>query len=223
MTDSAAFFRLEGVLFSVDPAAVAAWLALRDAQPADRLKGIGRVFLGALTSSTLGGLGADARTLSEWSFTDGWTSDRWLTLCEDWVHAHRKAKILAAGHDLLHRAVSHGDRVVVISSLPRTLAEALLEGLPVDELVADAIATDDRGLLKGELTGDGLRGRIDGTWLQRYARAHHLNPALSAGYGHSGGDVPMLSAVGRPCAVSPTLSLRRQAHQFRWPVVEARP
>lgn len=61
--------------------------------------------------------------------------------------------------------------------------------------------------------------RARAAWLKRYASVVGAD-LVSQAYGYAGShsDLPMLQTVGRPTAVSPDVTLYREARKLRWPI-----
>jgi fatty acyl-CoA reductase len=113
-----------------------------------------------------------------------------------------------------HRAAGH--RTVLITGAIRPLTRPL-EPL-FDEIIAADLAIDDRGRCTGFLTGPPLVGEARAAWLRRYALQNDFDLSKSYAYADSHSDLPMLRVVGRPVAVSPDVTLWREARRGRWPV-----
>ena len=115
-----------------------------------------------------------------------------------------------------HRAAGH--LTVLITGVVRPLTRPL-EPL-FDVVVAADLATDDEGRCTGFLTGPPLVGESRAAWLQHYAKQSGLDLGASFAYADSHSDLPMLSTVGHPVAVSPDVPLMRAAGAKQWSVVE---
>ncbi|MGI8458242.1 MAG: HAD-IB family hydrolase [Propionibacteriaceae bacterium] len=115
-----------------------------------------------------------------------------------------------------HRAAGH--RTVLITGVVRPMTRPLRELF--DVIIAADLATDDQGVCTGFLTGPPLVGESRAAWLQHYASLQGLDLTKSFAYADSYSDLPMLSAVGHPVAVSPDVPLMRAANAKQWSVVE---
>jgi phosphoserine phosphatase len=56
--------------------------------------------------------------------------------------------------------------------------------------------------------------------IQEYAAREGIDLSQSCAFSDSSADLPMLSAVGHPVATNPTRSLRRNALEKNWPILE---
>lgn len=97
----------------------------------------------------------------------------------------------------LEEHAAAGRRVIVASGALDIWLAPLLDGLPVDEILATPV----------ELVDDRLTGRLAGPNCVRAAKAARLAPLLAAcagphwGYGNRPSDLPMLALVNHPTIV----------------------
>jgi len=115
-----------------------------------------------------------------------------------------------------HKAAGH--RTILITGAVRPLTRPL-EPL-FDEIVAADLAVDDRGRCTGFLTGPPLVGESRAAWIKNRARGTEIDLSKSYAYADSHSDLPMLTTVGNPVAVSPDVSLFRAARAGRWQIVD---
>ena len=92
----------------------------------------------------------------------------------------------------------------------------------VDVIIAADLSVDASGRCTGFLTGPPLVGESRAAWLQHFAGQHGVDLDRSFAYADSHSDLPMLTAVGNPVAVSPDVPLLRAAGANQWSVVEWR-
>lgn len=145
-----------------------------------------------------------------------------LAALEKLVDTELDAQILSRiSPDALARVEEHraaGHTTVLLTGAVRPLTRPLRRWF--DVIVAADLETDDKGICTGFLTGPPMVGESRGAWLRHYAQLHGLDLERSYAYADSHADEPMLTAVGRPVAVSPDLGLLRAADAQGWPVVE---
>ncbi len=115
-----------------------------------------------------------------------------------------------------HRAAGH--TTVLITGAVSTLTRPLRDLF--DVIVAAELDTDADGICTGFLTTPPLVGESRAAWLKHYAALHQVDLTRSFAYADSHSDLPMLSAVGNPVAVSPDISLMRAAQRWQWSIVE---
>lgn len=135
-----------------------------------------------------------------------------------YVHA-RLLPILSAdavAHVRAHQAA--GDRVVIVSATRRCLIEAVAERLGI----ADLITAEPGELVAGQpCFAEGKVAHVQ-AWLARHARSLQDLDA-SWFYSDSSNDIPLLTAVRNPVAVTPDPRLLRLARERGWAVVGAPP
>nr|WP_202885545.1 HAD-IB family hydrolase [Kribbella sandramycini] len=115
-----------------------------------------------------------------------------------------------------HRAAGH--KTILITGAVRPLTRPL-EPL-FDEIVAAELAVDDRGRCTGYLSGPPLVGESRAAWIKHHARVRNIDLSKSFAYADSHSDLPMLTTVGNPVAVSPDVPLFRAARAARWQIVD---
>ncbi len=212
----AAFFRAEGPILSRSAALAAAWLAANSQRIGLRVARLAAVGLSAPARVALDPTTA---TRVAWMGLRGMSEDRLEVLGEEYFEVHLRGAIRPVGRDLLARARREGQVVVLVSDHLEPIARHLAAHLGADHLVANRIE-----IRHGRATGrlcDPVVGRLGGGWLRDFAAEHDLDLARSCAYGARDGDIPLLSAVGLPCAVHPDRALRAAARDLDWPVVEA--
>jgi putative phosphoserine phosphatase/1-acylglycerol-3-phosphate O-acyltransferase len=106
---------------------------------------------------------------------------------------------------------------VLATTTPYDMVAPLAERLDIDDVVATRYAVRD-GVYTGGLDGEFVWGRGKLSAVRRWAEAHGVELSDSWAYSDSVFDVPLLSAVGHPCAVNPDLRLQAVATLRRWPV-----
>ncbi|MBK7821208.1 MAG: HAD-IB family hydrolase [Tessaracoccus sp.] len=115
-----------------------------------------------------------------------------------------------------HRQAGH--TTILITGVIRPLTRPF-EGL-FDTIVAAELSTDADGRCTGFLSGPPMVGESRSAWLTHYAKLHGIDLAKSYAYADSHVDLPMLSTVGNPVAVSPDVGLMRAAKTSGWSIVE---
>ncbi|RCK71493.1 HAD-IB family hydrolase [Desertihabitans brevis] len=147
-----------------------------------------------------------------------------LAALEEFVDTAMAPSILErVSPDAVRRIREHrdaGHTCVLLTGVVRPLTRPL-EPL-FDVVVAADLATDAAGRCTGFLTGPPMVGESRSAWLRHYAASHGIDLQASHAYADSHVDLPMLSAVGNPVAVSPDVGLMRAASQRQWSVVEWR-
>ncbi len=119
-----------------------------------------------------------------------------------------------------HRAA--GRDVVIVSASGSEVVEPVGELLGVDHVIATRLV-ESEGRYTGEVEFYAY-GPHKATAMRALAEQHGYDLAECFAYSDSETDVPMLEAVGHPFCVNPAKTLRREAAERDWPVLEfARP
>lgn len=149
------------------------------------------------------------------------SEDRIGELADEYYADILKQRIYDRGRELIKRARRDGHRIVLICETLEPIARHLADALGADDFVANRLEFED-GKTTGKLLPPVIGGHDLSHWLKNYAREHELSLADSVAYAAHGADLLLLSAVGKPCAVNPDLSLRGAARDADWPVIEYR-
>jgi HAD superfamily hydrolase (TIGR01490 family) len=115
-----------------------------------------------------------------------------------------------------HRAA--GRAVVIVSSSGDEIVKPVGEMLGADHVVATRMVVAD-----GRYTGDldfYAFGPFKAEAMADLAERHGWDLGRSYAYSDSGTDLPMLEAVGHAFAVNPDRTLRREATDRAWPILE---
>ena len=220
--NTAAFFRVEGILLSRGVLAASAYIAANAKKFGERALRLGLVALAAPMHTVLGQTDrALAHRLVHLAFR-GMTEDRVAVLSEEYADDILKDKLLDQGVELMKRAQGEGRRVVLLSDGIASIMQPFARHLRhYDELVCNHLEFRD-GEATGRLLEPIVGGASGGRWLQHYASEHAIDLAHSSAYGSHGPDMLLLAAVGKPCAVNPDFVLRRSARDADWPIIEYR-
>jgi len=130
-------------------------------------------------------------------------------------------RIYPGTQQLLDRHVAAGHSVWLVTATPIEIAEILARRLGATGGLG-TIAEHADGYYTGRLVGDMLHGEAKAAAVRSLAAERGIDLAASYAYGDSLNDIPILSTVGRPCAINPEARLRRYAAEVGWPVREFR-
>lgn len=213
---TAAFIRAEGVLLDRASVTCAAWLAVNSQQPHERAVRLGGVALSL--PLFLGGDPSSGLRLA-WAALRGTSEDRIEVLGQEYWEEKLFPRLSRLGADLCERARAAGHHLVVVTDLPEPIARHLGRHLRAEGLVCNHLEARD-AVLTGRLL-DPLASRFGGELLRDYAEKNDYDLGRCIAYGAAVGDAVLLSAIGRPCAVTPDRALRRMARDLDWPVVES--
>src|SRR5262249_45759909 len=80
-------------------------------------------------------------------------------------------------------------------------------------------ATDDNGVITGEVVRPILRGRTKADAVCDFANGNGIDLALSYFYADGDEDIPLMSMVGNPRPTNPGSKLSRLAADQNWPIL----
>lgn len=150
--------------------------------------------------------------------TRGWDRDEVRALVESTINDVIEPLIYDEAIGLIDEHLASDDEVYLVSSAPSDVVEPFAELLGLSGCIASRARVDEEGKYTGELE---FFAQGDNKALAMQALAHERGIDLddSFAYSDSATDVPMLSAVGHPCAVNPDRALARVAAERDWPVL----
>ena len=217
---TAAFFRLEGALVAADAVPAAAYFAMHRQGLRARALGLGQV---ALCAPIYRVLGQSDRVLANrlvYLALRNMSEDRITELADEYVEDVLGARVLESGVDLLRKAKGAGHRTILVSDSIAQVVEPLVRRLRhVDDFICNHLELRD-GSATGKLREPVVGGHDSLRWARGYAAEHGIDLGRSVAYLTHGPDLPLLTAVGRPCAVNPDFTLRRAARDAAWPVLD---
>ena len=130
-------------------------------------------------------------------------------------------RIFPGTQKLLDDHIAAGHQVWLVTASPVEIGQLIARRLGATGALG-TVAEHKDGFYTGRLVGDLLHGKAKASAIQALAESEDLNLAASFAYGDSINDVPILSAVGHPCAINPETRLRRHAKTVGWPIREFR-
>lgn len=130
-------------------------------------------------------------------------------------------RIFPGARALIDEHLAAGDEVWLITATPTEIADLIARRLGVTGALGTT-AESRAGVYTGELQGNMLHGEGKRVRATALAAERGLDLAASHAYGDSVNDIPLLSAVGRPCAINPEPRLRLHAADVGWPVRDFR-
>jgi putative phosphoserine phosphatase / 1-acylglycerol-3-phosphate O-acyltransferase len=146
----------------------------------------------------------------------GWAPDA-VREAADQAAEQLAKDVVPYARPLLDEHRKAGRPVVLATTTPYDMVAPLAARLDIDDVVATRYAVRD-GAYTGGLDGEFVWGRGKLSAVRRWADDNGVDLDESYAYSDSVFDVPLLSAVGHPCAVNPDLRLQAVAFLRRWPV-----
>lgn len=129
--------------------------------------------------------------------------------------------MLSKAHNLLEKHRQAADRLLVITSTNRFIAQPICEALSIDTLIAT-----EPEMIDGQFTGQivGVPSYAEGKVI-RFNQWLSDNQERNEGsyfYSDSINDLPLLLEVANPIAVDPDAQLREQAQNRGWEIISLR-
>jgi HAD superfamily hydrolase (TIGR01490 family) len=162
----------------------------------------------------------DRRLFNELLFAtyEGISRDRLLLLADEVFDRVIRRALYPGARELVQRSLAEGHEVVIVSGALDFLMDRLADHLGATSVIANRLEFKD-GYATGKLERPIVAGPEKARLVRQWAKDHGHDLADCFGYSDSYSDVPMLSVVGRPCAINPDLRLAKLARTYSWPVV----
>ena len=136
----------------------------------------------------------------------------------DETMAHR---IWPGTRALAQMHLDQGQRVWLVTAAPIEIASMIARRLGLTGALG-TVAEHIDGVYTGALVGDMLHGPAKEVAVRAMAEREGLDLAGCSAYSDSYNDLPMLSAVGDPCAINPDAKVRAHARAEGWRIRDYR-
>ena len=217
-TKAAAFYDVDGTLVRVNVLHAYAYYAAAD-------RGIGaklRRLVGMAANLPVYGLleAASRKAFNEHFFKayQGLSEDRLWIVGEEVFEDVIRPNLYPGIREMFARNRAAGLWQVLVTGSLEHVTAPLARYLGADAYGANRLEMD-RGIATGRLLPPTMAGANKADWIRQYARSEGIDLNESFAYADSASDTPMLSVVGRPCAMNPDRKLKKLAHDFNWPQV----
>ncbi|WSL77129.1 HAD-IB family hydrolase [Kitasatospora sp. NBC_01266] len=151
------------------------------------------------------------------ALTRGWNVQQVREIVAETLHGLIDPIIYEEAAALIEQHHAAGRDVVIVSSSGAEVVEPIGALLGADHVIATRLAIED-GCYTGEIEYYAY-AENKAAAIRELAERKGYNLADSYAYSDSITDLPLLSAVGRPSAVNPDRSLRKEAVARDWPVL----
>jgi HAD superfamily hydrolase (TIGR01490 family) len=163
---------------------------------------------------------ADVRA-SALSFIAGHTVAELEELGEEIFDENMAHRIWPGTRALAQLHLDQGQRVWLVTAAPIEIATIIARRLGLTGALGTVSEHVD-GVYTGELVGEMLHGSAKAVAVTELAERFGLDLARCSAYSDSFNDLPMLMAVGDPCAINPDARLREYARAHDWRVRDYR-
>ncbi|MFT4299249.1 MAG: HAD-IB family hydrolase [Aeromicrobium sp.] len=140
---------------------------------------------------------------------------------EDVFDEHMAHKIWPGTRAIAQTHLDRGERVWLVTAAPIEIAQVIARRLGLTGALG-TVAEHVDGVYTGRLVGEMLHGEGKAVAVRAIAERENLDLAQCSAYSDSSNDLPMLSLVGRPCAVNPDATLRAHAKAHGWEIRDYR-
>ena len=148
----------------------------------------------------------------------GESEDRLRYFAEELFERLLKPAIFEGTPDLIAKSKKLGHEQVVVTGALDFSVAPLISYLGIDVFAANRLEFVN-GYATGRLLPPVMASATKATWIRKYAEENDINLSDSYAYSDSISDLPMLSIVGHPVAVSPDFRLKQTALQHDWAVL----
>lgn len=128
-------------------------------------------------------------------------------------------KVFPGTRSRLDEHLAAGHQVWLVTASPQEVGELIARRLGATGAVG-TVAEEHGGIYTGRLAGPLMHGERKAVVAQEIARREGLDLRDCYAYGDSVNDIPILAAVGHPCAINPEARLRRYCREMGWPVLD---
>ena len=150
---------------------------------------------------------------------EGLSHDRLRYFSEELFEEILKPAIFPGTPELIAQGKKIGQRQVVLTgALDFTIAQ-MMDYLGIEDYVANRLEFVN-GYATGRVLPPVMASATKAKWIREYAERENINLSESFAYSDSISDLPMLSIVGHPVAVSPDFRLKQTARQHDWAVID---
>ena len=163
---------------------------------------------------------AEARA-SALSFIAGHTVSELEALGEEIFDERMAHRIWPGTRALAQLHLDQGQRVWLVTAAPIEIATIIARRLGLTGALG-TVAEHVDGVYTGHLVGEMLHGSAKAVAVQELAERFGLDLEKCSAYSDSYNDLPMLNAVGDPCAINPDHRLREHARAHGWRVRDYR-
>lgn len=131
------------------------------------------------------------------------------------------ARVWPGTRAIAQQHIDRGQRVWLVTAAPVEIASVIANRLGLTGALG-TVAEHRDGVYTGRLMGEMLHGPGKAVAVEQLAANQGLDLSKCFAYSDSANDLPMLKAVGRPCAINPDRALRQEAKARGWHIREYR-
>jgi HAD superfamily hydrolase (TIGR01490 family) len=130
-------------------------------------------------------------------------------------------KLWQGTFEIAQSHLDKGEEVWLVTAAPQDMANIIAQRLGLTGALGSKAHIED-GIYTGTLDGKLLHGSEKAIAIQELARVHGFDLENCYSYSDSHNDIPLLQAVGHPCAINPDAILKIRAMAEGWPIHDFR-
>ncbi len=218
-SQAASFYDLEGTLVSTNLVHTLAFYARRQQGLFSTIK----KSVGTLAKLPVFGITDfySRNVFNEYFFRSykGESKDRLRYFADELFEETLKPAIFPGTKDLIAKSKKIGHQQIIVTGALDFSIAPLAKYLEIDIFVGNRLEFVN-GYATGRLLPPVMASATKATWIRKYAEENNINLSDSYAYSDSISDLPMLSIVGHPVAVSPDFRLKQTALQHDWAILD---
>jgi HAD superfamily hydrolase (TIGR01490 family) len=130
-------------------------------------------------------------------------------------------KLWQGTYEIAQSHLDNDEEVWLVTAAPQDMADIIAQRLGFTGALGSKAHVED-GIYTGTLDGKLLHGNEKAVAIKKLADLRGFNLAECYSYSDSHNDIPLLQAVGHPCAINPDAVLRIRALAEGWPIHDFR-
>ncbi len=218
-SQAASFYDLEGTLVSTNLVHTLAFYARRQQGLFSTIK----KSVGTIAKLPIFGITDlySRNVFNEYFFRsyEGESEDRLRYFADELFEKALKPAIFDGTPDLIAKSKKLGHKQVIVTGALDFSIAPLASYLGIDVFVGNRLEFVN-GYATGRLLPPVMASATKATWIRKFAEENDINLSDSFAYSDSISDLPMLSIVGHPVAVSPDFRLKQTALQHDWAILD---
>lgn len=218
-SQAASFYDLEGTLVSTNLVHTLAFYARRQQGLFSTIK----KSVGTVAKLPLFGITDfySRNVFNEYFFQSykGESEDRLRYFADELFEETLKPAIFPGTKDLIAKSKKIGHKQIIVTGALDFSIAPLASYLGIDIFVGNRLEFVN-GYATGRLLPPVMASATKASWIRKYAEENNINLSDSYAYSDSISDLPMLSIVGHPVAVSPDFRLKQTALQHDWAILD---
>lgn len=154
-------------------------------------------------------------------FIGGHKVDEIKKLGEEIYDEYVSPKLWQGTIEIAKKHLRDRQEVWLVTAAPQDMANIIAQRLGFTGALGSK-ACIENGIYTGQLEGKLLHGVEKAIAIQKLADERNFDLAHCSAYSDSHNDIPLLQAVGNPCAINPDAVLRIRALAEGWPIEDFR-